>query len=537
MSNSDYQAHETPEWQKLQSLALSVTESVSESVFKKNRILDYFRDDPDRLKNYSIEFGSLYLDYSKNQVNRQVMATLFELLEKSPFIKKRSAMFGGEKINTTENRPVLHTALRNPDCNIELDGVQVAQTVDRQLNMLEKMSNAIRSGNYTGSTDKPITDVINIGIGGSDLGPRLVCEALREFHDSNINLHFISYVDGAEISTLLDQLNPETTLFIVCSKTFTTQETMLNTQAAADWLSENLPLQQAISSTHFVAVTANRENALKYGINYKNVLEFEDWVGGRYSLWSSIGLSICIAVGYQNFKSLLSGARDMDEHFQSAPPEKNMPIVLALLGIWYNNFLHAESMAIIPYCERLRALPAYLQQLDMESNGKSATLSGAISPNLTGPIVWGQTGTNGQHAFFQLLHQGTRYVPVDFIGVAKENLGDQQQHKVLLANMIAQSAALMTGEFNEDIHKHYPGNNPSNTLLLDELTPHSLGMLIALYEHKVFVQGVIWNINSFDQWGVELGKRLATNLLGQHLPEDLEASTAELMRRVNKNLN
>jgi glucose-6-phosphate isomerase len=309
---------------------------------------------------------------------------------------------------------------------------------------------------------------------------------------------------------------------------------MLNSQAAGSWLGQLLGLPEPFSSTHFIAVTANSDNALKQGFDRERILEFEEWVGGRYSLWSSIGLSICVAVGYQNFRLLLNGANEMDEHFQSAPAEKNIPVVLALLGIWYNNFLNAESMAIIPYCERLRSLPAFLQQLDMESNGKSATLNGSNSPYHTGPIVWGQTGTNGQHAFFQLLHQGTRYVPVDFIATVKENLGSLQQHKVLLTNMIAQSAALMAGESNDNIHKHYPGNKPSNTLLLEELTPHSLGMLLAMYEHKVFVQGVIWNINSFDQWGVELGKRLTSSLLGQHLPADLEASTVELMRRLSK---
>ena len=524
MSTSDYQPVETPEWLALQSLAESSA---------KDSILDYFKNDPGRADDYSIEFGSLYLDYSKNRIDDQVLTTLLNLLKKSPFLEQRTSLFTGNNINPTENRPALHTALRNTDCEIVIDNIQIAPIIKQQQEVMATCSNAIRSGSYTGSTDKPMTDVINIGIGGSDLGPRLVCEALAEYRDSKINLHFISNVDGAVISTLLNRLNPETSLFIVCSKTFTTEETLLNARAAASWLSEKLALPQPEKSAHFIAITADRERAIEYGIAPENILEFEEWVGGRYSLWSSIGLSICIAVGFEKFKQLLAGANAMDEHFKTAPPDKNMPVLLALIGIWYNNFLSAQSIAVIPYCERLGSLPAYLQQLDMESNGKSATLNNTRSRVTTGPIVWGKTGTNGQHAVFQLLHQGTRLVPVDFIATLKENVGTKQQHRVLLTNMIAQSAALMTGEFNEDVHKNYSGNNPSNTILLDELTPYSLGMLIALYEHKVFVQGVIWNINSFDQWGVELGKRLTATLLDESSSESLDASTTELLRRAN----
>jgi glucose-6-phosphate isomerase len=524
MNPSNYHPHETPEWQMLESLAISTT---GES------ILDYFKNDPKRLENYSIKCSSLYLDYSKNKLNDEVLTCLHGLLERSPFKEQRNALFTGQAINSTENRPALHTALRAPQTDLEIGKVKLDQLIREQQSAMQQTSEAVRSGNYTGSTGKAITDVINIGIGGSDLGPRLVCEALTEFQTTEIKLHFISNVDGAAISTLLGQLNPETSLFLICSKTFTTQETMLNANVACTWLKENLSILNPENSAHFMAITANRKRALEYGINSNNIFDFEDWVGGRYSLWSSIGLSICIAIGYENFKQLLAGAHDMDEHFKCAPPEKNMPVVLALLGIWYSNFIGAESTAVIPYCERLHSLPAYLQQLDMESNGKSATRTETNTDVLTGPIVWGQTGTNGQHAFFQLLHQGTRNVPIDLIATVKENLGDKHQHQVLLTNMIAQSAVLMAGEHNEDIHKNYPGNKPSNTILLDELTPQSLGMLIALYEHKVFVQGVIWNINSYDQWGVELGKRLTTTLLDEKLPENLDASTAELLRRAH----
>lgn len=523
MSSSNGQTTSSAQWKKLRALSESTS---------LDSMLDYFHKDPDRLTRFSINLPGLYLDFSKNRVSRSIFKALLKLVQVSHLAEARTAMFKGETVNTTENRAVLHTALRNPTSDVVLNDIPITSLVNSQLQKMKQISDKINTGSWKGTTGKPVTDIVNIGIGGSDLGPRMVCEALCEYSNTNLNSHFISNVDGAEISSLLAELNAETTLFIICSKTFTTQETMLNAQAALDWLEHELQPQK--SSRHFIAVTADQDAALDFGIEAENILEFWDWVGGRYSLWSAIGLSICISIGYENFQAFLEGAKTMDVHFQTASPEKNMPVVLALLGIWYNNFLGAQSVAIIPYCQRLAALPAYLQQLDMESNGKSATLNGSPGKESTGPIIWGQTGTNGQHAFFQMLHQGSKLVPVDFIATVIENLGEPLQHKVLLTNMIAQSSSLMVGEANDDLHKHYPGNKPSNTLLLDELNPQTLGMLIALYEHKVFVQGVVWNINSFDQWGVELGKRLTRSLLEDDSLENLDPSTQDLLKRINQ---
>lgn len=525
MSSSTDQPTSSTQWKNLQTLAETKTQG---------SISDYFLKDPNRLDRFSINVPGLYLDFSKNQVSNEIFDALLELVETSPLAERRAAMFKGEAINTTENRAVLHTALRNPNCDVIIDNIPIATLIEKQLQKMQQISDAINAGDWHGVTGEPITDIVNIGIGGSDLGPRMVCEALIEYSNPQLTSHFISNVDGAEISRLLAKLNAQTTLFILCSKTFTTQETMLNAKAALDWIEQELKIEDPQGTAHFIAVTSNPETALGFGINTENILELWDWVGGRYSLWSSIGLSICISIGFKNFQALLGGAKTMDDHFQSASPGKNMPVVLALLGIWYNNFLGAQSAAVIPYCQRLASLPAFLQQLDMESNGKSATTYNSHVNHSTGPIIWGQPGTNGQHAFFQLLHQGARLIPVDFIALVKERLGDQIQHQVLLTNMIAQSSSLMAGEHNVDIHKHYPGNKPSNTLLLDELTPHTLGMLIALYEHKVFVQGVIWSINSFDQWGVELGKHLTHLLLDNHPNENLDPSTRELLRRIQE---
>lgn len=525
MSSPHAQPTSSTLWKKLQQLAVSK---------KQESISDYFLDDANRLDRFSIKLPGLYVDLSKNRVSNEILDALLKLVEGSALAGRIAAMFEGEIINTTENRAVLHTALRNPASEVVIDNKRIATLVDEQLRKMQQFSDTINSGDWKGNTGKSITDIVNIGIGGSDLGPRMVCEALSEFSNPQLTSHFISNVDGAEINSLLAKLNAETTLFIVCSKTFITQETMLNAQTALAWLKQRLSIKFPQSSEHFIAVTSNRENALAFGIESKNIFTFWDWVGGRYSLWSSIGLSICTTIGFENFQQFLQGAKTMDDHFQTAKPEKNMPIMLALMGIWYNNFLGAQSAAIIPYCQRLAQLPAYLQQLDMESNGKSANIHDLTAEHSTGPIIWGQTGTNGQHAFFQLLHQGSKLVPVDFIATVIERMGDQFQHKVLLTNMIAQSCSLMSGEPNDDIHKRYPGNKPSNTLLLDELSPHSLGMLIALYEHKVFVQGVIWEINSFDQWGVELGKRLTRSLLKNDSDENLDPSTLELLRRIQK---
>ena len=403
---------------------------------------------------------------------------------------------------------------------------------------MREVSEKIRSGGWQGSTGKSITDIVNIGIGGSDLGPKLACNALAEFSHPDINIHFISNVDGAEILTTLDKLNPETTLIAVASKTFTTQETLLNAKTAINWFETELSLLNAQSSRHFIALTANPDNAVSYGIPESQILEFAEWVGGRYSLWSSIGLSIAISIGFERFSDMLAGAREMDLHFRTAPIDKNMPVIMAVLGIWYTNFLNAQSSAVIPYCERLLLLPSYLQQLDMESNGKSTTLEGEPVSYNTGPILWGQTGTNGQHAFFQLLHQGTRLVPIDFIAAVNDNLSNTEHHRVLLGNMLGQSSALMTGQPapKNQPHRYYEGNKPSNTLLMNSLSAKNFGALVALYEHKVFVQGSLWNINSFDQWGVELGKKMANELLNTDRSNGyLDPSTKRLFNYIDSN--
>ena len=513
-----------PEWESLR---------VHAQVHSTSNIADLFDADPDRVSKYSVSCGGLYLDYSKNLVSDDVKNALLALAGASALKNRIEAMFRGERINITEDRAVLHTALRSREkSSIQENGASIGTGIERQRDLLKAFSERFRAGNWQGSTGKTIRSVVNIGIGGSDLGPKFVCQALEEFAHPEMDFHFISNVDGACIRSLLQRLDPETTLFIIQSKTFTTQETLLNAAAAIHWCEENLGIEKAHSSAHFVAVTANRPEAEAFGIQSAQIFEFWDWVGGRYSLWSSIGLPIALMVGHSRFMELLDGAAAMDEHFRHAPFEANMPVMMALLGIWYSNFLQADSIAVIPYCERLGLLPSYLQQLDMESNGKSTTLEGKPVSYDTGPIVWGQTGTNGQHAFFQLLHQGTRLVPVDFIAALQDDLSSPEQHRVLLGNMLAQSAALMKGqsESGASPHKVYAGNRPSNTVLMDRLTPTNLGALIALYEHKVFVQGAIWNINSFDQWGVELGKKMAKELLDEQADSrvQFDASTRHL---------
>ena len=517
-----------PEWDNLLELSAGPSSKNIAELFDKN---------PDRVSGYSVSCGGLYLDYSKNLVSDEVKNTLLALASACGLESRIKAMFQGERINVTEDRAVLHTALRSREnLSMQEDEVSIGTAIEQQRNLLRVFSERVRAGDWKGSTGKTIRSVVNIGIGGSDLGPKFVCQALEEFAHPEIDFHFISNVDGACIRSLLNRLDPETTLFIVQSKTFTTQETLLNTSAAIRWCEENLGLEQAQSSTHFVAVTANRAEAEAFGIRSAQIFEFWDWVGGRYSLWSSIGLPIALMVGYSRFMELLDGAAAMDDHFRHTPFEANMPVIMALLGIWYSNFLGADSVAVIPYCERMGLLPSYLQQLDMESNGKSVSLEGETLSYTTGPVVWGQTGTNGQHAFFQLLHQGTRLVPLDFIATVQDDLSLPNQHRVLLGNMLAQSAALMLGqsEVGASPHKVYSGNRPSNTLLMDKLTPTNLGALIALYEHKVFVQGAIWNINSFDQWGVELGKKMANELLGGQSGSNthFDPSTRNLLNRI-----
>jgi glucose-6-phosphate isomerase len=483
---------------------------------------DLFAADPARFERFSLQVGELLLDYSKNRITDETMALLARLAGEADVAGWRERMFNGEKINHTENRAVLHVALRNRSNRpVTVDGEDVMPKVNAVIERMGAFAEKVRSGEWRGYTGERITDVVNIGIGGSDLGPQMVYQALKPYRHPRLKVHFISNVDGAHVKETLEALNPETTLFIVSSKTFTTQETMTNAHYAREWFLAQSQAEKHIAR-HFVAVSTNRDTVTSFGIDPANMFEFWDWVGGRYSLWSAIGLSIVMAVGAERFVELLEGAHEMDEHFREAPLEKNMPVTLALLGIWYNNFFGAESQAILPYDHYLRSLPAYLEQADMESNGKSVDREGKAVDYATGQIIWGATGINGQHAFYQLLHQGTKMIPADFIVSVTPHTELQEHHDILIANFLAQTEALMRGRTREETqaqtgqfvsHKVFEGNHPSNALLLQQLTPHALGMLIALYEHKIFVQGVIWNLNSYDQWGVELGKQLASRIL------------------------
>lgn len=508
---------------------------------RHDRIADYFDADSKRFEAMSLKVGGLFLDYSKNRVAPPVMQALIDLARDSNLEHRREQMFSGAAINITENRPVLHTALRNQSQRpVEVEGQDVMPAVRASLDKIKTFTHQVRDGQWRGHTGKRIRHIVNIGIGGSDLGPNMVCRALLDYQRADLDVHFVSNVDGRHLKKVLRGLDPEATLFVVSTKTFATQETLLNAQSAKRWLCKNSRCSDQEVGQHFVAVSTNKEAALEFGIREENTFEFWDWVGGRYSLWSSIGLPIALAVGFDAFSELLEGAYDMDRHFVEAPFEANMPVILALMGIWNSNFLGAETQAIIPYDQALHQLPAFLQQLDMESNGKSVDLNGNTVEHATGPIVWGQTGSNGQHAFFQLLHQGTRFVPVDFIASLKADEEVAEHHFALLTNMLAQASALMNGDTQEN-HLSYagcPGNRPSNVLLLDELSPRNVGALIALYEHKVFVQGVIWNINSFDQWGVQLGKRLANDISRniQSNTDNYDASTRGLMGIVNRGL-
>jgi glucose-6-phosphate isomerase len=483
---------------------------------------ELFASDPARAERFSLQVGDLLLDYSKNRITDETLALLLRLAQQADVAGWRERMFGGEKINNTENRAVLHVALRNRSNRpVMVDGEDVMPKVNAVIDKMGAFAEQVRSGAWRGYSGERITDVVNIGIGGSDLGPKMVVEALKPFQHPQLRAHFISNVDGAHVLEVLENLNPATTLFIVASKTFTTQETMTNAHRARAWFLAQAKSDQHIAG-HFVAVSTNREAVTAFGIDPANMFEFWDWVGGRYSLWSAIGLPIVLAVGKERFEELLAGAHAMDEHFRSAPPERNMPLILALLGVWYGNYFGAESQVILPYDHYLRSLPAYLQQADMESNGKSVDRDGRPVDYATGPVIWGATGINGQHAFYQLLHQGTRLVPADFIVTVEPHTGLQAHHDILLANFLAQTEALMRGRSRSETEaqtrqfveqKVFEGNHPSNAILLRRLTPHALGMLIALYEHKIFVQGVIWNLNSYDQWGVELGKQLASRIL------------------------
>jgi glucose-6-phosphate isomerase len=496
---------------------------------------ELFAQDPARFENFSLSLGELLFDYSKHRVTAETMKLLVALAEERGVRASLTAMFAGSKINVTERRAVLHVALRNRSGRpILVDGKDVVPDVERVLAQMRKFSERVRSGEHRGHTGKAITDIVNIGIGGSDLGPHLVCEALRPYWKPNLRAHFVSNVDGTHLAETLKGLSPETTLFTVASKTFTTQETMTNAESARKWLSAALGDASAVGR-HFVAISTNLAAVKAFGIDPANMFEFWDWVGGRYSLWSAIGLPIAITVGFDAFEALLAGAHEADEHFRTAPFEKNIPAIMGLLGIWCSSFFGADTHAVLPYDQYLELLPAFLQQLDMESNGKSVDREGRrITTYDTGPIVWGAAGTNGQHAFYQLLHQGTRLVPADFIVSARSHNPMGDHHDKLVANCLAQTEALMLGRSKEDVlaeltkngvpeaernalapHRTFPGNRPTSTFMMDQLSPHSLGRLLALYEHKVFVQGAIWDVNSFDQWGVELGKVLA----GRILPE------------------
>ncbi len=494
-----------------------------------------FQDDPARFGKFSLRLGDLLFDYSKNRITDETVRLLVTLAEQAGLPAAIECMFGGEKINFTERRAVLHTALRNRSGHpVYVDGKDVMPDVLRVLEQMRRFSDAVRSGEHRGHTGKQIADIVNIGIGGSDLGPLMVCEALKPYANPNLRAHFVSNVDGTHLAETLKNLDAETTLFVVSSKTFTTQETLTNARSARAWLVEKLGDEQQAVAKHFAAVSTNLKATGEFGINPDNVFEFWDWVGGRYSLWSAIGLPIALYAGMDKFEELLGGAYAMDEYFRSAPLDKNMPVLLGLLGIWYGNFFGAGSNAVLPYDQYLHRFPAYLQQLEMESNGKRVDRDGNVVDYDTGMVLWGEPGTNGQHAFYQLLHQGTRLIPADFLAPLHSHSPIGEHHAILLANCFAQTEALMLGKTAEEAraeltaqglhgealeallpHKVFPGNKPTNTLLFDRLDPHTMGMLIALYEHKVFVQGVVWNINSFDQWGVELGKQLA----GKILPE------------------
>jgi len=511
---------------------------------------DLFSANPARAKTFSLTVGDLFLDYSKNRVTAETMNKLVALAEAIGLSEKIEAMFTGEKINVTEDRAVLHTALRAPrDAEVFVDSENVIPAVHDVLDRMAAFSDKIRSGEWTGYTGKPIENIVNIGIGGSDLGPVMAYEALKPYTQRDLNILFVSNVDGTHIAETVRGLDAEETLFIVASKTFTTQETMTNAQSAKDWALKTLKDEAAVAK-HFVALSTNADSVSKFGIDTANMFGFWDWVGGRYSLCSAIGLPVMIAVGPENFRVMLDGYHAMDTHFRTAPFAENMPVILGLLGIWYNNFFDAATHAILPYDQYLSRFAAYFQQGDMESNGKTTTQDGQRVEWQTGPVIWGEPGTNGQHAFYQLIHQGTKLIPCDFIGFAKSQNPIGDHHAKLMANFFAQTEALAFGKSAEELiaegtpaelvpHKTFEGNRPTNTLMAEKLTPSVLGQLIALYEHKIFVQGMIWDIFSFDQWGVQLGKVLASAILPE-LQSDSElnhdSSTNQLMEyfRANK---
>ncbi|MFI6346799.1 glucose-6-phosphate isomerase [Streptomyces sp. NPDC050560] len=513
------------------------------------RLRDLFAADPGRATRYTLEVGDLHIDYSKHLITDETLRLLYALAEATGVAALRDAMFRGEKINTTEDRAVLHTALRAPrDAVIEVDGHNVVPDVHAVLDKMSRFADRVRSGEWTGHTGKRIKNIVNVGIGGSDLGPAMAYEALRSFADRDLTLRFVSNVDGADLHEAVRDLDAAETLFVIASKTFTTIETVTNATSAREWLLDELKAGQEAVARHFVALSTNAEKVAEFGIDTQNMFEFWDWVGGRYSYDSAIGLSLMTAIGPDRFREMLDGFHLVDKHFRAAPAEHNVPLLLGLLGIWYDNFHGAQSHAVLPYSHYLSKFTAYLQQLDMESNGKHVDRDGVEVDWETGPIVWGTPGTNGQHAYYQLIHQGTKLIPADFIGFARP-VGDLRpalvaQHDLLMANFFAQTQALAFGKTADEVraegvpealvpHKTFQGNHPTTTLLAGELTPSVLGQLIALYEHKVFVQGAVWNIDSFDQWGVELGKVLARKVEpalteGAQVP-GLDASTSALV--------
>ncbi len=502
---------------------------------KKNRSFDLrelFKENPERADRFSVSFDDIFFDYSKNLIDENVMKTLFDLAGEAGLKEGIAAMFRGDKINETEKRAVLHTALRDfSDDPIIVDGRNIKEDIRRVQNRMKTFADKVSNKKWIGFSGKPVTDIVNIGIGGSDLGPVMVTEALKPFWKEGLRVFFVSNIDGTHIAETLKKLNPETTLFLIASKTFTTLETMTNANTAKKWFLDNGGSERDIAK-HFAALSTNTKAVAEFGIDTENMFEFWDWVGGRYSLWSAIGLSIACVIGYENFEDLLKGAYSADKHFKTAPFEKNIPVILGLLGVWYNNFFGAETHAILPYDQYMHRFAAYLQQGDMESNGKSTDRSGKPVDYQTGQIIWGEPGTNGQHAFYQLIHQGTKLIPADFIAPAISHNPVGDHHVKLLANFFAQTEALMNGKTEEEAKaelekagkspeeiekllpfKVFSGNRPTNSILVKKITPHTLGALIAIYEHKIFTQGLIWNVFSFDQWGVELGKQLATKIL------------------------
>ena len=534
---------ESPEWRALAAHFDEVREV---------HLRDLFAADPQRGDRLSVEAADVYLDYSKNRVTDETIRLLLDLARRAGLRDRIDAMFRGEKINVTEDRAVLHTALRAPEgAAIEVDGQNVVPAVHTVLRKMDDFSDRVRSGRWTGHTGQRVRNVVNIGIGGSDLGPHMAYDALVDFSQRDMTFRFVSNVDGTDFWEATHDLDPAETLFVISSKTFTTLETLTNARSAREWLLAAFGGDESAVAKHFVAVSTNAPEVAKFGIDTANMFEFWDWVGGRYSYDSAIGLSLMIAIGSEQFTEMLAGSRSVDEHFRTAPFEANLPVLLGLIGIWYDDFFEAETQAILPYSQYLARFPAYLQQLDMESDGKAVDLEGHPVTLQTGPIVWGQPGTNGQHAFYQLIHQGTKIVPADFIGFVHANHEVGEHQNLLTANLLAQTEALAFGKTAAEVaaegvptlqvpHRTFPGNRPTNTMLLERLTPFTLGQLVAVYEHKVFTQGTIWNINSFDQWGVELGKKLASAIIPELEPtaDDTrlghDSSTNTLIRRYRR---